>query len=554
MTERTMIAHLLHNDPTGKAQTVEEHLIGVAELARGFCRGFAWSDWAYQAGLWHDLGKYSDEFQQLIRGKRIRVDHSTAGAQHASKTLRDPGRLLAYAIAGHHAGLPNGDSNDGSDLTHRLAKEVPAIPHCPASLLDARPLSPLACPLNRPRRAFSLAFFARMIYSCLVDADFLDTERFMVSETSEQRGRYPQLAEVNEKLTAHLAALSARAEGSVNQHRAAVLQQCLAAAELEPGLFSLTVPTGGGKTLSSLAFALRHALKHGMDRVIYVIPYTSIIEQNATVFRSVVGDDAVLEHHSSFDPQQNEDDDVSPEAMRARLSTENWDAPLVVTTSVQFFESLFACRSSRCRKLHSILNSVVILDEAQMLPVNLLRPCIEVLRELTLYYRTTVVLCTATQPALSTSPTFRNGLDGVREIIAKPEELYKALKRVSISDIGKLQDAELVERLRGHEQVLCVVNTRGHARKLYELLAGAPGLYHLSASMCPAHRSIKFAEIRSALAAKKPCRVISTQLVEAGVDIDFPVVYRAMAGIDSIAQAAGRCNREGKLLCGTVFT
>ncbi|HUW31639.1 MAG TPA: CRISPR-associated helicase Cas3' [Planctomycetota bacterium] len=555
MAKELQIAHVAElGEGLHRVQTVEEHSQAVARLAAQFCRSFPWSSWSRLAGLWHDIGKCSEDFQQRIRGKPIRVDHSSAGAQHAVKVLHDFGRVLAYCIAGHHAGLPNGASNDDAALTHRLRKTIPDFSTCPASLLEARPLSPPPF-LPTPRLpGFSLAFFTRMIYSCLVDADFLDTERFMNPEAAEYRGKHPQLAELDAKLTAHLAALSARSEGPVNRHRATVLQQCLAAAELPPGFFSLTVPTGGGKTLSSLAFALKHALKHDLDRVIYVIPYTSIIEQNAAVFRSAIGDDALLEHHSNFDPRLKEDDDVSNGALRARLATENWDAPLVVTTNVQFFESLFAYRSSRCRKLHNILNSVVILDEAQMLPVHLLRPCMEALRELTLYYRATIVLCTATQPALSASPTFTNGLDGVREIISRPEDLYSALKRVSVSDLGKLPDVELAERLRRHEQVLCIVNTRGHARKLFDLLSGTPGLYHLSANMCPAHRSLKFAEIRAALAADKPCRVVSTQLVEAGVDVDFPVVYRSMAGIDSIAQAAGRCNREGKLSTGTVFT
>jgi CRISPR-associated endonuclease/helicase Cas3 len=386
-----------------------------------------------------------------------------------------------------------------------------------------------------------------MVYSCLVDADFLDTERFMDEEESQWRQGYPSLEILHAKLKAHLEQLTAKASTTpINGHRADILNQCLSAADLPPGLFSLTVPTGGGKTLSSLAFALKHALRFGKKRIIYVIPYTSIIEQNAAVFRDILGAGAVLEHHSNYEPEE--------EDHRSRLASENWDVPLIVTTNVQFFESLFGNRSSRCRKIHRIANSVVILDEAQMLPVPLLKPSLEALRELALNYRTTIVLCTATQPALSTSETFKDGLEGVREITPDPTALYQAFKRVDTVKLPSLADDELAERLNEYRQVLCVVNTRKHARQLYERLSDKEGRFHLSALMCPAHRTEVLDRIRAALANGDPCRVISTQLVEAGVDIDFPVVFRSISGVDSIAQAAGRCNREGKLMGnGQVF-
>ena len=506
------------------------------------------------AGMWHDIGKYSDEFQKKlniqegsdahIETKPERVDNSTAGAQHAFKSSGDKGKLMAYAIAGHHAGLLDGKSNNAC-LYSRLTKgNIPNYSSCPEHILNSKSLGDLPFALNahNPKRfGFQISFFIRMIYSCLVDADFLDTEAFMDREKSAWRKGYPSLPELNNKLGSALNQLAKDApQTPINKHRVVILKNCFDAAELPQGLFSLTVPTGGGKTLSSLAFAMKHALKYKLKRIIYVIPYTSIIEQNAAVFREILGEDAVLEHHSNFEPKE--------EDHRSRVAAENWDAPLIVTTNVQFFESLYRSRSSRCRKIHNIANSVVILDEAQMLPVPLLKPCLEVLRELSTAYRTSIVLCTATQPALSTTEIFKDGLDGVREIISDPSKLYVEFKRVRVKKLPLISDDELADRLNEHKQVLCVVNTRGYARRIYERIRGGEeGCYHLSALMCPEHRTATLNKIRSALIGGSPCRVISTQLVEAGVDIDFPVVFRSMAGIDSIAQAAGRCNREGKL-------
>ena len=352
------------------------------------------------------------------------------------------------------------------------------------------------------------------------------------------------------RLDAYLNRLSGAATATaVNRERANILSQCRRAAAWEPGLFSLTVPTGGGKTLSSLAFGIDHALKHGLKRVIYVIPYTSIIEQNAQVFRDVFGEDEgkspVLEHHSNFEP-----DAEDPWSRRA---AENWDAPLVVTTSVQFLESIFSHRTGSSRKLHNIAESVVILDEAQMLPPPLLQPTLRMVDELSTTYRSSVVLCTATQPAVECSDEFPSGLEGVREIITDPSALFSALKRTHVQSIGVISDEELAARVAKHDQALVVVNTRGHARQLFETVrmtteasTGAPTVHHLSALMYPAHRSRVLATVRSRLEAGEPVILVSTQLIEAGVDIDFPVVYRACAGLDSIAQAAGRCNREGR--------
>lgn len=547
-------AHSLEGKPQSQWQLIETHLKNVAEMARSFSNDFKAGEWGYLAGIWHDIGKYSAEFQKRIGADEdahiensIRPDHSTAGAKHAVKTLGEMGmgKILAYAIAGHHGGLPDGKAN-GTCLAKRLKKEVPNYAACPETILNTAKQVPLPFQADMKRKsekkrfAFKISFFIRMVFSSLTDADFLDTEAFIDPEKSSWRDGYPQLDSLHEKLEDTLEQLAGKdSHKSINRHRSDILQSCLDAAEKPRGLFSLTVPTGGGKTISSLAFAMKHARKHGLKRIIYVIPYTTIVEQNALVFREILGDNAVLEHHSNFEPKK--------EDRRSRLASENWDAPIIVTTNVQFFESLFARKTSKCRKLYNIAKSVVILDEAQMLPPHLLRPCMEALRELSNTYRTSIVLCTATQPALSTSSTFKDGLDDVHEITPNPEELYNIFKRVEITKLPVLPDDELAEMIAGHNQVLCIVNTRKHARAVYEQIRESEGTYHLSALMCPEHRSSVLKQIKTELKKGWPCRVVSTQLVEAGVDIDFPVVFRTIAGIDSIAQAAGRCNREGEL-------
>jgi CRISPR-associated endonuclease/helicase Cas3 len=546
---QTFYAHSLQGRPIEEWQRIETHLKNVAQMAARFAEPFDAAAWAYPAGLWHDLGKYDLPYQVYIgasgdENHRIKTtgrhDHSTAGAKHAVSISANGGKLLAYLIAGHHAGLPDGLSDSAACLTRRLKKEIETPPDCPSSILNQSIPEKPPFPLDMKRLHFQIPFFARMLYSCLVDADFLDTEAFMDEERSGWRTGYPALAQMDHLLDEFLERLiSSAPDTPVNAHRKSILDHCIRAADQDPGLFSLTVPTGGGKTLSSLSFALKHALNHGMERIIYVIPFTSIIEQNAAVFREVLGDSAVLEHHSNFEAEG--------EDRRSRLAAENWDAPLVVTTNVQFFESLFHNRSSRCRKLHNIANSVIILDEAQMLPPTLLKPCIEALRELTENYRASIVLCTATQPALEKREDFAWGLENVREIMPDPPGLYDAFRRTEVSWLGPLSDDELAEQLSKQHQVLCIVGTRKHAREVFEKVSGDSGRYHLTALMCPAHRTERLKTIREALARQEPCIVVSTSLVEAGVNVDFPVVYRAAAGLDSIAQAAGRCNREGKM-------
>ena len=561
---RIAYAHTLAGRPESDWHLLGKHLQDSSDLAADFASGFGASEWGRLAGLWHDLGKFSDAFQDYLHtsatsgsGLHVaeiagRVDHSTVGAQHAARQARIPlGRLLAYCIAGHHAGLPDNEGGD-SGLSARLLKRVEPVDAAPKALLDrtlpAPPRLKLPADASSARRGFTLAFFTRMLFSCLVDADFLDTEQFVDRARAAQRpGNRSPCTELRDRLNAYLEEKQRQAPDThVNRVRREVLEACRTGATLASGFFSLNVPTGGGKTLSSLAFALSHAAAHELRRVVYAIPFTSIIEQTADVFREALGDlrAEVLEHHGNLPT-----DDPARQSERSRLAAENFDATLIVTTNVQLFESLFAARTSRCRKLHRLAKSVIILDEAQTLPPELLAPTLAALEELVNNYGTTVVLCTATQPAIERRDSFSIGLQGVRPLITEPTCLHQALRRTSVEVWGKTTNEELVARLRDESQALCIVNSRRHAADLFEALGDRDAL-HLSASMCAAHRSAVVGEIRRRLSrdANTPCRVISTQVIEAGVDVDFPAVYRARAGLDSVAQASGRCNREGRLL------
>ncbi|EGW53128.1 CRISPR-associated helicase/endonuclease Cas3 [Candidatus Endoriftia persephonae] len=573
MTARTPFAHTHPDHPESFEQWERllgegGHLEAVAQraeafAAQAFSEGAAfWPVLAALMGRWHDLGKFSDDFQGYLRASatsggdshtgevRGKVDHTSAGAQHAMTVLPPPlSALLAYPIAGHHAGLLDGLAT-GACLKARLTKSVPDWRHsAPDELLEAPAIGlPKILGTTREELAFNLAFATRMLFSCLVDADFLATEAFMNPQQAAQRpSGQMDFTALDRHLADHMRQRFGDASGMVAEARAEVLAACIKAAEGQPGLYSLTVPTGGGKTLASLAFALRHAACNGLGRVIYAIPFTSIIEQNAETFREVFEafdadlDELILEHHSNFDPDR--------ETVRSRLASENWDAPLVVTTNVQLFESLFANRTSRCRKLHRIAGSVIILDEVQTLPVTLLEPCLKALRLLVEQYGCTVVLCTATQPAIEYRDEFKIGLPKATPIIADAPALYRRLKRVEVRDAGTLDCAQLAERMMKSEQALAIVSTRKHAADLYSALKGmadTEGCFHLSAAMTPNHRSARLDTIRQCLKEGRPCRVVATQLIEAGVDVDFPVVWRSLAGLDSIAQAAGRCNREGK--------
>lgn len=559
---RPYVAHArMEADGTFRVDEVEPHSRRVADLAAGFADAFGSGDWARIAGLWHDLGKFHPAFQAYIRrvtgydpmahveGAPGRVDHSTLGAVHALDVLGELGRGLAYVIAGHHTGLPDYERAEEGNAT--LTQRVDANRHrLPAVLAEAIPPDVKSPPLPTSRfPGGSPALWIRMLFSALVDADFLDTEWFKNAGRGAERGTYPPLSEIHARFDAHMEAKAAevRAKGPlspVNRARAEVLRRCRAKAAEAPGLHSLTVPTGGGKTLSSLAWALEHARIHGKRRIVYVIPFTSIVEQTADVFRSALGD-VVVEHHSNLEPER--------ETPRSRLASENWDAPLVVTTGVQFWESLFAARTSRARKLHNLANSVVVLDEAQTLPPDFLYPVLDAVRDLSAVYGVSFLFCTATQPALEERKGFDwkfRGLADVEEIVPDADALHETLRRVELTVPADLHTPveyrELAREIAAERAVLCIVNRRDDARELYRLLPEESRV-HLSALMCGKHRFRTLRRIRKALKAGRRIHVVSTQLVEAGVDLDFPVVYRALAGLDSIAQAAGRCNREGSL-------
>ena len=548
-------------------QTLQSHSVNVGEMAAEFARVFGAQEIACQTGKLHDLGKYSKPFDRRLHGGPS-VDHATAGAKIAVERWGNViGKLIAFCIAGHHAGLANGngEGDNRRTLKQRLAlkfgEDIPTLDNLwqqEIKLPQNLSAPPLKADAHHP--FFSYAFFTRILYSCLVDADYLDTEAFYLKleNKASERGGYPDLNALQHNFNQfindfrrRIAQAPAQTEAekrnaALNRLRSEILDHAVEQAAQPQGLFTLTVPTGGGKTFTSMAFALEHAKWHDMRRVIYVIPFTSIIEQNAAEFRKAfgeLGEQAVLEHHSTFDDGKLQNEVTKD---KLRLASENWDAPIVVTTAVQFFESLFADRSSRCRKLHNIAGSVIILDEAQMLPLNLLLPIMQAIKELAQNYRCSVVMCTATQPVVQAENGFYRGFENVREIAPKPTALFDKLRRTTVQHIGTQTDADLLAKLGEYPQMLIIVNNRRHARSLYDQAKHLEGTFHLTTLMCAKHRSQKLDEIRGRLKKGKPCRVIATSLIEAGVDVDFPLVMRAEAGLDSVAQAAGRCNREGK--------
>lgn len=527
-------------DEHPEGQSIEAHLKGTGELAETFAAEFGAAANGKLCGLAHDIGKYSDEFQLRLRGGK-KVDHATAGAIECFKIKA---AFEAVCVIGHHSGLPNVGHKD-ADTTEsqtffgrKLRAEQGGIPDYRKNWNGH-----IALPQDyfRPSgRGFATAFYIRMLYSCLVDADYIDTETFMNGDAG--RGNYEPLSALCDKLTAYISKWN-NPTREIDILRQKILNSCIEKASAPRGIFSLTVPTGGGKNVASMAFALNHAAANSMKRIIYAIPYTSIIEQNAKVFRDILGQENVVEHHSQVSYELSENADELE--YRSALATENWDAPVIVTTAVQFFESLYANRSSKCRKLHNIANSVIIFDEAQMIPSNNLRPCVAAIAELVRAYNATAVLCTATQPAIDEMLLEYSKKESVVELCPDVDGMFEKFRRTSFEKEGRLTTDELVSRLESQQQVLCIVNTRKFAQEVYEALP-SEGRFHLSTLMCPVHRKQKLDEIRERLKSGKTCRVVSTSLIEAGVDVDFPRVFREMAGLDSILQAAGRCNREGK--------
>lgn len=538
--------YVTHKREDGTYQALKDHIEGVAERAAEFARAFDAEEHARRAGLLHDIGKYSAAAQARQRDPEhtAPVDHATAGAQEA---LRIHDMPTAFAVAGHHGGLPNRGSRGSVEDATLMARAVKALTgeldaSAWRSEIELPTESSLAAWLNAvlpANRGFAAAAYTRMLFSCLVDADYLDTESFMTGG-KVQRGSQTTPAELLERLRRYVAPWLDVASGALNQQRTMILKRCLRGGEDACGLYTLTIPTGGGKTVSSLAFALSHAVRHGLRRVIYVVPYTSIIEQNAQVFRRIVGEENVLEHHANVENEDN---------AALRLATENWDMPVVVTTAVQFFESLFAAKPARCRKLHSIASSVVIFDEAQMLPMPFLRPCVAAIAELVQHAGVTAVLCTATQPSLDKLLRDYAPDLSCTELAPDLDVRSPLFRRVRFEMEDILEEETIAARQACELQTLCIVNSRKRAQRIFQLLP-KEGRFHLSTLMTPEHRSRILALIRSRLAAGQPCRVISTSLVEAGVDLDFPTVWREEAGLDSVLQAAGRCNREGRRPAG----
>lgn len=527
----------------GRYQTLIDHLMSVAKMASDFATPFNAANAAYFCGLMHDIGKYSAAFQRRIRGSAIQVDHSTAGALEAHRYRQD---AAAFCIAGHHRGLPDRgnrmDSAQSTTLLGRLKKR-PGIEIESYEAFRNEINIPANCSEKPTFTSSEAAFFyTHMLYSCLVDADWLDTERFMQNNHVD-RNCGDTLPILMTRLEKYIEPWW-NSDNPLNQRRSEILRQLMQAGQKPRGLYTLSVPTGGGKTVSSMAFALCHALCTGARRIIYVIPYTSIIEQTQEVFEKIFGAENIVAHYANVEYPANESGNLNAADQRRYLATENWDAPIILTTAVQFFESLFSNRPARCRKLHNIAGSVLIFDEAQTLPVNNLLPCVWSITELVKNYGCTAVLCTATQPSLCRLIE-RFLSKGAQELCPDTKKNYAFFRRVSYRFDGLLSDDELVRRLTEEPVVLCVVNSRAQAQKLFSMLP-SNGAYHLSTTMTPMHRRAVLRTIKNRLEEHKVCRVISTSLIEAGVDVDFPCVYRSLAGLDSIIQAAGRCNREGK--------
>lgn len=539
------------NEKEQRVQTLEAHSAHVADLAAQFAAEFGCGDIARIMGLLHDKGKEQTEWQKYIRGvagfnpKYANIksgpNHAYIGARIAQILYPQLAPLIAQPIAGHHRGL-----YDYCEYIEETKKDIPKEVLIPESQ---------SCAMQRQQnlKSYDLHHLVRMLFSCLVDADSLDTEEFMNPEQASLRGTHTTMAELLGKLEEYLSQLKEKSEDTeVNRIRNYVQEQCVKESQGKTGFYSLTVPTGGGKTLASVLWALNHAVKNHLHRIIIAIPYTSIIVQTAATLKAIFGEEYVLEHHSNVNP-----DDIKDREQRERmlLATENWDYPIVVTTNVQLFESLFSNKRSDCRKLHNIVKSVLILDEIQTLPLNFYKPIVHTLDTICRLFDTSILFTTASQPVLTgriegTNPSVGfDALNSVHEIIPADAELHDKLRRVEldINETPKSYD-EIATELAKHQRVLCIVNTRRDAKELYERLPKEGICLHLSRMMCPAHVAATIKHIKRALKenSDSPIRVIATQLVEAGVDIDFPVVYRQEAGLDSILQAAGRCNREGK--------
>lgn len=570
---KSTISHLYQDKESGEwiIQSNEEHSKGVADLASDFAGKFGLPSWGYALGILHDKGKERNSFQQYIRqssgfSSEVKTihehTHAFAGGLLAKEIMgKGTANLLINQIVSHHSGL-----HDYTDLEKLLEdKELPDeidkedIKINPSALLKELQQSVFFGKDSVMKNEY-FHHLSRMLFSCLVDADRLDTERFMNYESWKIRNSSSTLVDLLPKLEAFLKKLQSNSsETEVNRIRKKVQEQCALFADKEKGFYSLTVPTGGGKTLSSLLWAMKHAVFNKMDRIIIAIPYTSIIVQTASQLKEIFGEENVLEHHSSFNPEEIRDAEVRE---KIKLVTENWNSPIIVTTNVQLFESMFSNRPSNCRKLHNIANSVILLDEAQTLPTDFLMPIVDAMKAYQKMFGISMLFTTASQPVLSgviENPNSNNkfeGIEKITEIIPKEFALHDKLRRVNlhIDKEGSTYD-DIAARIAKHDRVLCIVNTRQDAKEIYDRLPDNGIKIHLSRMMCPDHigETIRKIKLKLKDSSCPTIRVIATQLVEAGVDIDFPVVFRQEAGLDSVLQAAGRCNREGKSNIGQTF-
>lgn len=550
-----------------------EHLVGVSRRTREFGGAQPWADEAGLAGLLHDLGKYGDRFQARLHGKDSGLDHWSQGASIALTEFR--AIAAALAIEGHHIGLQRGDKNGLRRLLpDRLAALLPgrSLSDPDLSRLQSRAVAdgvvfgkPTTLAIKSFERAVATMLDVRLLFSCLVDADFIDTEAHFEGDAQGKRPRHegPKLDAIAAlaALDAHMEGLRAAtgAQAEVRQARETLWSAATRAGQMEVGPFTLTAPTGSGKTLAMLKFALEHAARHGLKRIVLAVPFLTVIEQTARIYRVIFKafpDNFVLEHHSlaGLGAEAEQRDAEGNCERQRRLLAENWDAPIVLTTNVQLLESLFSNRPSACRKLHNLMESVILFDEAQSLPSNLAVPTLAALSHLSAAYRSSVVFATATQPAFDTlyEAVAKHAVQGwqPREAVPEHPALFAALERVAVRwpESGeKCSWAQLAAELQDADQVLAVVNLKRHALELLNELAGAEGVFHLSTNLCAEHRRDVLNRVRERLKQGKTCRLISTQCVEAGVDLDFPLVYRALAPLEAIAQAAGRCNREGRM-------
>lgn len=537
------VAHKTENNLT---QSVLNHCEGTSELAASFSSAFGAEEKGRLAGLLHDIGKYSEEFQNhILNEDHKKVDHSTAGAKEACNLgLYD----IALTVAGHHSGIPDlgsrFDSSDKSSLMGRCKKTIPVYD----AFRDELKFPTLSAADDLEfSNAYEYMYFVRMLFSCLVDADYLDTEAFMNGSVRSEISDSMSVLEVF--LDTYYERLLVSPKGELNKIRCELFRRCLEKGQCaERGLYRLTLPTGAGKTLDTIAFAIKNALYNKHQRIIYVIPYTSIIDQTADVYKDIFGKKNVLEHHSDVEYSDDED------GYAKLLASENWDMPIVITTAVQFFESLYSYKPSKCRKLHNIANSIVIFDEAQTIPTPYLQPCLYAINQLYSRYNCTVVLSTATQPPFEMMFQKMHLDPKIKDICYMTAEESAHFVRCSIEDGGTISEDELLKKVTSHTNALVIFNTKKTALHFYEELS-IPNKHYLSTDLMPVDRKRIIQQIKKETKDGISSIVVSTSLIEAGVDVDFPYVYREYCGIDSIIQSAGRCNREGKgdkTVCKTI--